>query len=216
MTLLNPYFSFHGQNYSNSNEVALFKRLAAECVSIRGIRMIYVPRSLVDVDYLFGEDLESQFKDGFEFAAWISDFEGFQPGEHDMASKFGLIVRDSLRFEVARNEWDALKLANPKVPDQPREGDLIFFPMAGKELMEIAWVEDENQFYPLGKQIMWKMRANAFQYNGQTVDSGFEEVDNVEKQTPSVDLNEILGNRTAQEVSEPFKKFDPENPFGVF
>jgi hypothetical protein len=178
--------------------------------------MIYVPRSLVDVDYLFGEDLESQFKDGFEFAAWIADFEGFQPGEHDMASKFGLIVRDSLRFEVAKNEWDALKAANPNVPDQPREGDLIFFPMAGKELMEIAWVEDENQFYPLGKQIVWKMRANAFQYNGQTVNSGFQEVDNVENQTPSVDLNEILENRTAQEVSAPFKVFDPENPFGVF
>jgi hypothetical protein len=214
-TKLNPWFSFHNQNYSNKNETDLYKGMIQECISIRGLRMIYVPRT-ANIDFLFGEDVNSKFENGFEFAAWVKDFEGFQPGTHDVASKFGLLVRDSMEFEVARKEWDDLKKSNPMVPDQPREGDLIFFPTDGREILEISWVEDEEQFYPLSKQMTWKLRANAFQYSGEKVQSGFEQVDVVEDLTPSIDLNAILDNRIAQEISAPFKKFDPENPFGEF
>ena len=214
--ILNPYFSFQGQCRPNDNETMLYKNLQREHIACMGFALIYIPRTLVDVDYLLGEDLESKFENGFKFAAYINDFSGFQPGDSDMASKFGLIVRDKIEIQIAKAEWDALKANNSKVPDQPREGDLIYFPTAGKEVLEISWVDDEKEFYPLRSQMTWALKATTFQYNGQTFDSGFEEVDNTNKHIPSNDFNEILENKFAQTVSDPFKKFDVENPFGEF
>lgn len=219
--ILNPYFSFQGQCRSNENEVTLYRSLFSEHVKCNGFALIYIPRTLVDVDYMLGEDLESKFENGFKFAAYITDFGGFQSGGSDgsdMASKFGLIVRDKIAIEVAKVEWDTLKANNDKVPDQPREGDLIFFPTAGREILEICWVEDEKDFYPLNKQLGWSIKAVTWNYNGQTVDSGFPEleIDSVNEQTPSNDYTEMIENKIAQTKSDPFKKFDAENPFGEF
>ncbi len=215
--LLNPYFTFHGQKGPNDNETDLIAGMVQEAVAIRGFRMVYIPRILADFDVLFGEDLESKFQNGFEVPVYVKTFEGFNNSNgSDLASKFGLIVRDQIEITIARKTWNDLKSGNDDMPFEPREGDLIFFPTAGKEILEISWVEDESQFYPLGKQMTWQIKASTFQYNGETVDSNFENIDVVQLQTPSNHFTEMLENKIPQDISDLVKSFDADNPFGEF
>ena len=137
--------------------------------------MIYIPRTLVNEDELFGEDTISKFTEGNAIEMYIESVDGFE-GEGDFISKFGLEIKDTMSLIVSRKRFEE-QLGH--VATRPREGDLIFFPLS-KGLFEIKFVEHENPFYQLGKLYTFKLSCELFSYSQEEIDTGFSEIDSLE------------------------------------
>ena len=69
----------------------------------------------------------------------------------------------------------------------PLEGDLIYFPLS-KGLFEIKFVEDEQPFYQIGKNYVFELTCEVFQYGEEKIDTGTD-ADKVERENAyAVDL----------------------------
>jgi len=73
-----------------------------------------------------------------------------------------------------------------EVPDEmamrPREGDLIYFPL-GQRIFEVKFVEHENPFYQLGKNYIYELKCELFEYEDEVIDTTVEEISEVLDQT---------------------------------
>jgi len=100
----NVYF----KNFNYPREQDLIEDLTIESIKIYGHDVRYLPRTVIKNDHLFGEDTLSQFNTAAEVEMYIKNVEGFE-GEGDFLSKFGLEIRDSLTFTVARRRFDQVR-----------------------------------------------------------------------------------------------------------
>ena len=100
----NVYF----KNFNYPREQDLIEDLTIESIKIYGHDVKYLPRTVIKNDHLFGEDTLSQFNTAAEVEMYIKNVEGFE-GEGDFLSKFGLEIRDSLTFTVARRRFDQVR-----------------------------------------------------------------------------------------------------------
>jgi len=197
----NPYFN----NFNYAGEQNLIEELVLESIKMYGIDVYYLPRTLVDTDQLFGEDVLSKFETAAPIEMYIKNVEGFE-GEGDFLSRFNLEIRDEITFTVARRRWDQIKTEKVlteeswnllqedgdeiKVEDasgnnyvitssRPLEGDVLYFPLTTK-LYEIKFVEHEPVFYQAGALQMYDLRCELFEYSNEEIDTGYSEVDEVE------------------------------------
>ena len=60
---------------------------------------------------------------------------------------------------------------------RPKEGDLIYFPL-GERLFEIKRVESEKPFYQLGKNYVYELSCELYEYENELIDTNIEQVDN--------------------------------------
>jgi len=165
MAVKELFSSFH-----NSFEQDLVDGLHAESIQVHGINVYYIPRTLVNEDYLFGEDPLSSFDDGFEIEMYLETFEQYD-GDGDLLSKFGLHIKDQATLSV-----NATRFMQETEMDKPLEGDLIYMPLS-KVLLEIRFVEDEEQFYALGRNYQFKCQCQLFEYSREDFNTGLEDVD---------------------------------------
>lgn len=165
MAVKELFGSFH-----NDFEQDLVDGLIEECIQIHGINVYYIPRTLVNEDYLFGEDPISSFDDGFEIEMYLETFDQYD-GDGDLLSKFGLHIKDQATLTV-----NARRFVTETEMDKPLEGDLIYMPLA-KVLLEVRFVEDEEQFYALGKNYQYKLQCQLFEYSREDLNTGIEDVD---------------------------------------
>ena len=63
----NPYFKEH------NGEQDIVEDLTIEMIKTMGKDMVYIPRTLVNKDELFGEDTMSSFDDGYEVEMYIQN-----------------------------------------------------------------------------------------------------------------------------------------------
>jgi hypothetical protein len=170
-----------------NSEQDLLHDLTIETIKIHGRDMVYIPRTFVKEDALFGEDTISKFEGGVEIEMYIQSIDGFG-GDGDFISKFGLEIRDSVELIVSRRRFEE-SFAHDSTITRPREGDLIYFPLS-KGLFEIKFVEHENPFYQIGKLYTYKLSCELFKYSHEDLDTGFSEVDQLEttENTLAVDL----------------------------
>ena len=82
--------------------------LIIESIKQYGNEVKYLPRTLVEQDHLFGEAKLSKFDDSVPVEVYIKNVEGFE-GEGDFLSKFGVEIRDSMTFTVARKRYDQIR-----------------------------------------------------------------------------------------------------------
>jgi len=171
-----------------SSENDLLHDLTIETIKIHGRDMVYIPRTLVNEDELFGEDTISKFENGVEIEMYINSIDGFG-GDGDFISKFGLEIRDSVELVISKRRFEE-SFSHEENIIRPREGDLIFFPLS-KGLFEIKFVEHENPFYQLGKLYTYKLSCELFVYSSGDIDSGFSEIDSFDddRKTLAVDLS---------------------------
>jgi hypothetical protein len=105
----NVYFN----NFAYGREQDLVEDLTIEAIKIYGHNVKYMPRTLVNVDQLFGEDTLSKFDEAINIEMYIKNVEGFE-GEGDLLSRFGLEIRDQITFTVARKRFDQA-ITSPKI-----------------------------------------------------------------------------------------------------
>ncbi len=154
-------------------EQNLAEDLTIEAIKIHGKDVVYLPRTAVNIDKLFGEDTVSKFDDGYPIEMYIESVDGFG-GDGDFISKFGLEIRDTVDLVVSKKRFtQETSLVRPK------EGDLIFLPLSNG-LFEIKFVEHENPFYQVGKLYTYKLSCELFQYSQEDLDTGFSDIDKIE------------------------------------
>lgn len=166
-----PFFN----HFTNSSEQSLLNDLVKETVKIHGIDVKYLPRTLVNIDKIFGEEGISQFNSATEIEMYISSVNGFS-GEGDFYSKFGLQIRDQLIMTVSRQRWTELGVSERP---RPFEGDLIYFPLNDK-LFEIKFVEHERMFYSLGELPVYELTCELFEYSSEQFSTGNTSIDDIE------------------------------------
>ena len=173
------------------NEQNVVEDLVIESIKIHGHDFVYIPRTLVKEDKLFGEDLQSTFNDGVELEMYIESVDGFE-GEGDFISKFGLEIRDSMKLNVSKKRFsqEVSTLSGYSIT-YPREGDLIYFPLT-EGIFEIKFVEHENPFYQLNKNYVFSMTCELFQYSQEDIDTGWTDIDKLETDKKDFSFNVVM------------------------
>ena len=105
----NAYFN----NFTYGREQDLIEDLTIEAIKVYGHNVKYMPRTIVDLDHLYGEDTLSKFDEAIDIEMYIKNVEGFE-GEGDLLSRFGLEIRDQITFTVARRRFDQA-ITSPKI-----------------------------------------------------------------------------------------------------
>ena len=172
----NQYFSV-----GTRNEQMLFQNLVDEQIKIYGIDVYYLPRKYINIDDIFKDVNNSWFNDAYIIEAYINTFEGFQ-GQGDFMSKFGLKQADELTLTISRMRYEDFITPfvsnDPEVvlPTRPSEGDLIYFPLT-RNFFEIKFVEHEDPFYQVGKNYVYKLSCELYEYEGEEIDTTVDEID---------------------------------------
>ena len=73
----NPYI-----NQNVRSEQNLAEDITIETIKSMGRDMIYIPRTLVNLDTLFGEDEISKFENTFSIEMYIESIQGFESDQH--------------------------------------------------------------------------------------------------------------------------------------
>jgi hypothetical protein len=173
----------------------LLNEINREVIQQAGIDVMYMPRTLVKEDLVMNEDVLSQFTNAYQIEMYVKSSDNFG-GPDDAIAKFGLDIRDELIL-VAHVE--SFKFATDMA--KPLEGDLIYFPLS-KGLFEIKFVEDEQPFYQIGKNYVFELTCEVFQYGEEKIDTGTD-VDKVERENAyAVDLLLTAGGTGTYVVDE--------------
>lgn len=207
---INKYFNFYKEEAA-SNEQKLIRDFFSESVQIYGLDVQYIVRGIENEDYLFKEDVLSSFTESYTIEMYLENFDGFE-GD-DLISQFGFQVQDRMLFSVSTDRF-----REETGMFMPNEGDLLWLPKKeSNSLFEIKFVEDENQFYPIGTLPAFRLTCELFRYDNQDFETGIPEIDGIDNldisgdgESPFAD-NEEIGTEGTDILYK-----DPNNPFGSY
>lgn len=198
-----------GNQIGTGSEQNIIQQLTDEIIQIHGHDLIYIPRTQVKLDPIFGEDVLSKFKNHFVIEMYIETLDIYG-GAGDILGKHGLEITDTMVVAVSRYRFQQLT----NTPS-PREGDLIYFP-TGRALFEVKFVEDEVPFYPAGKMTTFKLSLELFHYSQEEIDTGYSDVDKLTdalKNNDDASSDPFGDNRVIEEEADD-AIFSEQRPFG--
>ena len=168
----NPYFT-----QGTSSEQDLIEEIIIESLKIYGKDFLYIPRTQVSTDRIFGEDRLSKFEHAYPIEMYMENVTGFE-GQGAFIQKFGLMMEQTATLTVARRRWEQLigRFGQTILPNRPCEGDLLYFPLS-KGLFEIKFVKHQDPFYQLGRLYVYTLEVELFQYSSEHIDTGAKEID---------------------------------------
>lgn len=170
----NLYF----QNFSLSREQMLIEDLVLESISIYGHDIYYCPRTIIAKDEIYGEDALSEYKSAYFVDMYIKNYDSYE-GDGQFLSKFNLEIRDQVTFTVSVRRF-ADEVGSIELIERPREGDLIYLPMADR-LMQIKYVNKTPIFFQLGAIQMYDLVTEVFEYSNERLRTGVANIDILEK-----------------------------------
>ena len=133
--------------------------------------------------------------------AYINTYEGYS-GAGDIMTKFGVSLKDEVTLTISQERFTDfiapfLDPTDYELGSRPREGDLIFFPL-GSRLFEVKFVEHEQPFYQLGKNYVYQLQCELFEYEDEVIDTSINEIDSqIEDQGFITTLNLVGSGVTA-------------------
>lgn len=200
----NAYFA------NNANEQNLIESLTIEYIQNAGMDVKYVPRNTVNPDYLFNEDPDKTFGTASVIEMRLEDTEGFG-GDGEFFSKFGIAMNDTAIFTVSKKRF-----TEETALVHPREGDIVYLPLT-RSILEIKYVEPEDPFYQAGKQYVWKLKCELFEYSNEEFDTGDTDIDSIVANlnlASDPDTAVYADNTEIELEADGHIVFDPNNPFG--
>jgi hypothetical protein len=174
--MLNPFF-LNG----STPEQNLINDLVKEAIQIHGVDVYYLPREYVTKRTVIREVIESKFTNAFPLEAYIDTYEGYE-GAGVLLSKFGIQPSTDITLIISKERYETYitplikNIPNIKLPDRPKEGDLIWFPL-GDRLFEIKFIEHEIPFYQLQKTYVYNLKCELFRYQDETIATGIDFID---------------------------------------
>ena len=194
---LNPFFL-----QGTSSEQRLVQDLINEQLRMFGVEVTYIPRKFVNTTSIIQEVQSSKFDDNFAIEAYVNTYDGYS-GAGDVLTKFGMSLRDEVTLTISKerfedfiapfmNSTDDILLAS-----RPREGDLVFFPL-GSRLFEVKFVEHEDPFYQLGKNYVFQLKCELFEYEDEVIDTSIDAIDTQVEEDGYISTLQLVGvGRTA-------------------
>jgi len=179
---LNPYFLQGAQS-----EQRLTQDLINEHLKMFGVEVTYIPRKFVGTDNILNEVESSKFDDNFAIEAYVNTYEGYS-GAGDVLTKFGMSLRDEVVLTISKERYedfiapfmagldDGTDDSIVPLTSRPKEGDLVYFPLGGR-LFEVKFVEHEDPFYQLGKNYVYQLKCELFEYEDEVIDTSIAEID---------------------------------------
>ena len=192
---LNPFFLQGSQS-----EQRLVQSLINEQLKIYGVEVTYIPRKFVRKQTIIKEVQSSAFDDNFLLEAYVNTYEGYG-GQGDIMTKFGVSLRDELTLTISRERFE--DFISPflesdedyELASRPREGDIIFFPL-GARLFEVKFVEHEEPFYQLGKNYVYQLKCELFEYEDEVIDTGIDAIDSQLEDLGYISTLQLIGSGT--------------------
>lgn len=212
----NVYFT-----QGTANEQYLLEDLIVESLSIYGVDMRYIPRTLVSKDEILGEDRLSTFENSFEIEMYFKNVDSYE-GSGSFIQKFGLMIDQSATMTVARRRWEQLigRYGATIIPSRPCEGDLLYFPLT-KSLFEIKFVKHQDPFYQLGRLYVYDLQIELFRYSSEDIRTGDADIDVFETlatfdvgQEVDVDVPKSYGDNNKFKSEAAGLVIDANNPLG--
>lgn len=202
-----------------SPESLIIEDLTVESIKFNGCDLFYIPREILNEDYFYQEDILSEFVEKYPIEMYLQSVDGFE-GDGDILSKFGLQIRDSADFVVAKRRFEEEITMNEANIKRPREGDLLYFPMT-KGLFEIKFVEHENPFYQTGKLFSYLITVELFRYSSEDLNTGVEEIDSIQdifENNDDASTDPFASNDEIEAESQDIivDNADDTDPFGGF
>lgn len=194
--------NFYFNNFQSSMEQQLIEDLCIEAIKVYGMDMFYVPRTIVARDDIFQEDALSEYNKAIPVEMYIKNVDGFG-GDGDFLSKFNIQIRDTITFTIARRTFfNEMSQNDEPLIERPREGDLVYFPL-NRKIFKITFVEHEDIFYQMGSLQMWDLKCELFEYSGERLNTGLEDIDRIEwENSITADPLAILTDRNEAIVDE--------------
>lgn len=211
----------------SASEQSLVENLVIESIKQYGQEFFYIPRTLVAVDDILGEDGLSKFENAYMIEGYLDNVDNFG-GNGMFMSKFGMYIEEQAQVTIARSRWERLVAEHGTVtiPSRPAEGDLLYFPLT-KGIFEIKYVEHQNPFYQLGRLYVYKLKIELFQYSSERMDTDIVDVDatalamtfDVIGETAPAEANPtkrdfFSNDELKSEATDGILNFDERNPFG--
>ena len=200
---LNPFFL-----QGTQSEQRLIQDLINEHLRMYGVEVVYIPRKFVNRKSIIEEVQSSRFDDNFAIEAYVNTYDGYS-GAGDILTKFGMSLRDELLITISKEKFEhfiapfmgALDAGTGEgeiiLSTRPREGDLIYFPL-GQRLFEVKFVEHENPFYQLGKNYVYELKCELFEYEDEVIDTSIQEIDSQVQEEGYITTLRLIGvGRTA-------------------
>ena len=197
---INPHFLQGSQG-----EQRLVQDLVNEHLKIYGIEVRYIPRKFVRQQSIIREVQSSVFDDNFLLEAYVNTYDGYG-GQGDIMTKFGVSLRDELTVTISKERFEDFISPFLAADDdytlssRPREGDIIFFPL-GQRLFEVKFVEHEQPFYQLGKNYVYQLKCELFEYEDEVLDTGIDIVDSQLEDIGYISKLQLIGAGTTATVN---------------
>lgn len=186
--------SVYFNNQGATREQMLVEDLIIESIRNHGIDVYYLPReSQSSINELFGDDPVKTYTTAYKMEMYLESSNDFT-GNQEFFSKFGLQINKGLEVALARRTFE--RYVPFAARNTPKEGDLVWFPVQMK-LMEIKFVEQEKNFFQLGRAAsrggrggldnrimpyMYGLSLESFKYNGELLATGVPGIDSVADQ----------------------------------
>jgi hypothetical protein len=175
MATVNHYFQ-SGRTIGRPSEQNLYEDLIIESMKIYGFETYYIPRKAFNEDKIFTEDPLNTYEHAYPLEMYMENVGGFE-GDGELLTKFGIEVRDTANFIVARRRWQqVVGDTGNSVLQRPAEGDIIYFPL-NKGYFEIRKVEGNKPFYQVGKLYIYRMYCELMQFSNERFNTGISEID---------------------------------------
>ena len=173
-----------------SSEQLLMEDIIIECLKIYGFDTYYLPRHAVNEDVILGEDTLNNYEHAYALEMYMQNVSGFE-GDGDLMTKFGVEIRDTATFVVARRRWDEIVASSGDavLTTRPAEGDIVYFPLT-KAFFEVKRVEATDPFFQVGKLYVYKLECELFRYSSEQFNTGVSEIDNLAADK-SADINDF-------------------------
>ena len=198
---LNPYFQ-----QGTQGEQRLVQDLINEQLRLYGVEVTYIPRKFVNKATIIEEVTASKFDDNFSVEMYVNSYDGYS-GAGDVLTKFGMSLRDEVELTVSKERFEEFiapfmeSSDDIELSSRPREGDLVFFPL-GARLFEIKFVEHEDPFYQLGKNYVYKLKCELFEYEDEVIDTSLDLIDTQVQEEGFIATLKLVGvGRTATAVA---------------
>ena len=152
-------------------EHRLMEDIVIESIGINGFDIYYLPRTSVNEDTIFGEDLLQKFTQQYPVEMYMTNVEGFE-GNGELFSKFGITVTDQATFIVSKRRWEeavGMQSDDLQLPNRPADGDLLYFPLTGS-MFEIKFVKADNPFFQLGKIYVYTLTCELYLYSSERIE----------------------------------------------
>jgi len=195
---LNPFFL-----QGTQSEQRLVQDIVNEHLRFNGVEVTYIPRKFVNKKTVIEEVQSSKYDDNFAIEAYVNTFDGYG-GAGDILTKFGVSIRDELILTISKERFedfispfmsgidDGTEDSEISLSTRPREGDLIYFPL-GQRLFEVKFVEHENPFFQLGKNYVYQLKCELFEYEDEIIETTITDIDTQVQEEGIISTIKLIG-----------------------